>query len=302
MKTTYNILQTVGYFDIFCYPLTVSEIHRFLGKYTTIPEVETGLQELVNKKQLFQLDEFYSLQNDMSIAHQRRKGNERAGRLLPVAYRIGSLLGKFPFVRAVGISGSLSKNYADEQADFDFFIITKTNHLWIARSMLHVLKKLSFLLGKQHWYCMNYFIDEQALVIAEKNIFIATEVLTLKPVCGDEAMSAFFKANQWALDHLPNYPQTASVVYSNTFDPWYKKLVEFLFTNRFGNWLDDWLMRVTEKRWLKKERENQLNIKGDPLGLLAGKHFARLNPEHFQKKFLMLYQKKLEEINSTIQL
>jgi hypothetical protein len=93
---------------------------------------------------------------------------------------------RFPFVRGIGISGSLSKNYADEDADIDFFIITSRNHLWIARTFLHGLKKLSFLVGKQDWYCMNYFIDEEALVIAEKNIFTATEVVTLKPVCGEK--------------------------------------------------------------------------------------------------------------------
>ena len=46
-----------------------------------------------------------------------------------------SIIAAFPFVRAVGISGSLSKQYADENSDIDYFIITAANRLWIAKNL-----------------------------------------------------------------------------------------------------------------------------------------------------------------------
>ncbi len=225
------------------------------------------------------------------MVERRRKGNERADELLKIANRVGRLLYKFPFVKGVGVSGSLSKNYADEDADIDFFIITKANRLWIARTFLHLLKKLSFLAGKQHWYCMNYFIDEEALLIAEKNIFTAVEVVTLKPVCGDTTMPDFFTANQWALDHFPNH--AVPTVPGNNKTPWYKKWIEKIFSNGFGNRLDNYLMRVTAKRWIKKEDRHKLNSKGDPVGLTISKHVARPNPAHLQKKLLDMYESRL---------
>jgi len=299
LETEKNILKVIAYFDMFHYPVSVMEIYRFSNMPTSIEETGSVLLSLVERKKVFRLDEFYSLQNDYSLVARRRKGNEKANKLLHVASRIGKILCRFPFVRGIGISGSLSKNYADEEADIDFFIITQANRLWIARSLLHCLKKLSFLFGKQHWYCMNYFIDEEALQVVEKNIFIATEVVTLKPIFGNVTMNEFFAANDWAFEYFPNYQQDLLPV-----DPagksWIKKLLESLFNNPAGVWLDNYLMQVTEKRWLQKERKHKLNMKGELLSLRISKHFARPNPEHFQKKILMIYDDKLKEMGNLI--
>ncbi len=295
MKIENSILKTIGYFDMFRYPVTSVEIWRFLCYAATPLETGIALKQLVNQKKIFQLDEFYSLQNDHALVDRRRRGNAFAAELLKTAYRVGKRLYKFPFVKGVGISGSLSKNYADADADIDLFIITQTGYLWIARSLLHILKKFSFLTGKQDWYCMNYFIDEAALVIAEKNIFTATEVVTLKPVCGS-AMPVFYKANQWAFDLFPNDTHNMTIDMDEANTPRYKKWIEKIFTNRLGNRLDDYLMRLTAKRWQKKEMNHKINSKGDPMGLLAGKHFARPNPEYFQKKLLGIFNDRLQDM------
>lgn len=253
--------------------------------------MEPLLRQLAVEGKLFRFEEFYSLQNDPSLVAQRRNGNERAGRLLPTAYRIGKLLHRFPFVKGIGISGSLSKNYADPEADIDFFIITEANKLWIARSLLHGLKKISFLFGKQHWLCMNYFIDEEALELIEKNIFIATEVVTLKPVITTGAIQKFFSANDWTANYFPNYNHDKTLIDEPRY--WSKKLIESIFNNRAGDWLDNYLMRVTGKRWLQKEKRCKVNMKGEIQSLRVSKHFARPNPEFFQKKILALYDAKI---------
>src|SRR6266478_4413244 len=98
--------------------------------------------------------------------------------------KIGRFLSRFPYVTGVGISGSLSKMDAREKADFDFFIVTKANRLWIARTIMHLFKKLTFITGKQHLYCMNYYLDEKALQLRDQNIYTAVEAITLIPVSG----------------------------------------------------------------------------------------------------------------------
>jgi len=247
------------------------------------------LDEMVAAKQLYLQDGFYMTQDDPSQIIRRTDGNARAAELLPIGYRIGRLLGKFPFVRGVGISGSLSKDFADDQADIDFFIITKTNRLWVARTILHALKKLSFLAGKQHWFCMNYFIDEEALFMPEQNLFIATEVITLKPVSG-KAIASFFAANNWAMDYFPNHQEIT--VNTAAGNHWLKQLLERLLNGSAGEWLDNYLMRITQQRWQKKEQARRLNSKGFPLSLRIAKHYGRPNPEHLQKKILALYAEK----------
>jgi len=130
-----SILKTLAYFDLFRYPLTEDEIMSFLDQPIGKNELKSNLNILVLSKKIFKLDEFYSLQNDKLLVERRRKGNARASYLLKKAETIVKRLYKFPYVRAIGISGSVSKNFADENADIDYFIITKANRLWIAKVM-----------------------------------------------------------------------------------------------------------------------------------------------------------------------
>ena len=206
--------------------------------------------------------------------------------------KIGRFLFQFPYVRAIGISGSLSKNYADEKADIDFFIITKANRLWIARTLMHIFKKFTFLTGKQHFYCMNYYVDETALEMEDKNIFTAIEVKTLLPVGGKEALDNFFIANQWTDEFLPAC-SCRNLQNAESSRSWIKKFIEWILNNKVGDRLDNYLMKITSRRWKRKEQKGKRNEKGQAMGLITGKHFARSNPESFQEKLLMLYDEKI---------
>ena len=102
----------------------------------------------------------------------------------------------FPLER-IGPFSSLSKNYADEHIDIDFFIITETNRLWIARTLMRVFYKMARLVGRHRWFCMNYYIDEAAMEIEEKNIFWPWEIITLIPMKGEEQINRFKQQNRW---------------------------------------------------------------------------------------------------------
>ncbi len=293
-----GIIKTLAYFDLFQYPLLPEEIGKFLDHPLKKEALAETLFFLKNEGIVFEKDGFFSLGNDPALAGRRRAGNTRAAALLTTANRIGRFLYQFPFVRGVGISGSLSKNFAGKDADIDFFIITAANRLWIARTLMHFFKKLSFLTGRQHWFCMNYYISTDALVIGEKNIFTATEVVTLIPVCGEECFRDFFIANDWVAEFYPNvYPRQNAVSVTGK-DSWIKKALENMPGKRLGNALDDRWMKITGKRWLQKEHRQRMNSKGEPMGLKTGKEFARPTPEHFQKKILDLYTQKLDALEN----
>ncbi|MEO8404678.1 MAG: hypothetical protein ABI480_08790 [Chitinophagaceae bacterium] len=290
------ILKTLAYFDIFQYPLSKAEIKQFLEHPIRESEMDIAFRQLLDNELIFLHQQFYSLQNNPLLATRRIAGNERAMKLLPKAKRIGRFLYRFPFVRAVGVSGSLSKNFADEKADIDFFIITSANRLWIARTIMHLFKKLTFLVGQQHCYCMNYYTDEQALELEDKNIFTAMEVKTLLPVSGEKASQEFFESNKWTNDWLPvcSFRQQESKDPRQTI---LKRIGEWCWGGRIGGQLDNYLMNITSQRWNRKQEKGMRNEKGLPMGLLTDKHYARSNPGFFQEKVLTLYKSKLEEIN-----
>jgi hypothetical protein len=287
-----SIIKALAYFDIFNYPLTLDEIHHFLDQTISRDDVLLTLKQLVDDNRVFRMGSFYSLQQDPSLRARRTNGNHKAGILLTTGYKVAGFLFQFPFVRGIGISGSLSKNFADQNTDIDFFIITRANRLWLARTLMHLFKKLTFITGHQHLYCMNYYIDEEALCIGEQNIFTATELITLKPVCGNGTMDRFYEQNNWAGSYFPNQPvNKESIVLAKPGR--IKRAVEWLLDNKVGDSLDNWLMHVTTRRWLKKEQLKKTNSHGIRMGLHTGKHFSKPNPEFFQRKVLDALEKKM---------
>jgi len=286
----------MAYFDLFSYPLAVEDVCRFLDVEASQEAVWREMEELAGEGRVFRLGAYYSLQNDPTLAMRRLRGEVHADELLAIADRGGKLLYQFPFVRGVCISGSLSKRCADEKADIDYFIITKANRLWIARTLMHLFKKLTYLRGHQHRYCMNYFVDEEALEIKEKNIFTAVELLTLLPVRGNGGLVQFFDANDWTSQYLPHYhdrPREAKGAHRVSF---LKRVLERLLNNRLGDALDTYLRRVTDRRWKKKTGRGEVNMQGDKMTLQCGRHFSRPNPEVFQQKILNRYQRRLKEV------
>jgi len=146
-----SILKTLAWFDIFEYPLLPGEIKQFSDQSLNEALFEETLGQLLHEKKIFRLDNFYSLQNNLLLAKKRIQGNRRAEQLLPKAMKIGRFLFKFPYVKAIGVSVSLFKQFTYENVDIDFFIITKTNLLWIARTLMHIFKKFTFITGRQHF-------------------------------------------------------------------------------------------------------------------------------------------------------
>ncbi|MBA4165970.1 MAG: hypothetical protein H0X41_00200 [Chitinophagaceae bacterium] len=290
-----DILATLAYFDLFSYPLKKREIFIFLPQRDKRPQFDQALTALVNVSMIFRLGEFYSLRDNYALAERRRWGNDRAIKMLKNAEKAAKVIASFPFVRGVAISGSLSKKFADKNADIDFFIITAANRLWLSRTLLHMFKKLTYLFNRQHHYCMNYFIDEAELVILEKNIYTATEVATILPIYDTGIFAKFYKANTWADFFLPNnymHITSAKEINNNPI----KSIIERILDNRAGNQIDNLFKYLTAWSWRKKTHKKVKNMKGLLMSLHAGKHFAKPDPLNFQRKLLQRYEMLLTEV------
>ena len=290
-----NILSTLAYFDIFNYPLTSGEIYLFLKNRYSQFDFNQAIKCLVESKSIYQLDKFYTLKNNSALVSHRYEGNKKAAEMIKVADRISDLLVRFPYVRGIGISGSLSKNFADEDSDIDLFIITAPNRLWIARTLMHLFKKLTFLVNKQDYFCMNYYIDEHQLEIIEKTIYTAIEIVTLIPLQGDAQFEQFYAANAWTRDYLPNKIMRVSSAKPLKSD-WFKTVIEVLFNNKIGDLFDNALMNITAGRWLKKTAMKKLNAKGKVMALDVSKHYAKPDPGNFQYKLLKQYENKISTL------
>lgn len=292
MELQQAVLATVAYFDVFNYPITFLEIFQFLPQAKNQKDLSKSLDDMVNEGSLFQIEEYYSLRNDPALISLRKHRNQKARQLLKTADKAADILYHFPFVKGVGISGSLSKNCADENADIDFFLIIEKNRLWFTRTLLHLFKKLTFLVKKEHCFCMNYLVDEEGLEIEEKNIYTATETITVLPFRGQKAFEQFYAQNQWANKFLPNHILRVSHLNERKSYP-FKKVIEWFFRNQIFKMMEKPLMKVTAKRWADKTIKGEKNSKGIALSLKATMHCCKPDPAHLHDKILSLYDQKL---------
>lgn len=138
-----EVIRVLAYYQLFRHPLKTGEI----AQYVNVTPLETrglhdSLKSLVELEVVFEFDGYYSMVNDTSLVQSRLEGELRAKSLSKVAKRMSKLIYFFPFVRAVFISGSLSKGVVPKDADIDYFIVTKKNRLWIARTLLVIFKRV----------------------------------------------------------------------------------------------------------------------------------------------------------------
>jgi hypothetical protein len=90
--------------DVFDYPLTSAEIHRYLvGLRATRNEVEQVLSKI---QSLSQINRYFTLQDREALTDLRRKRERIAAELWPQASGYGRTIASLPFIRMVAVTGS----------------------------------------------------------------------------------------------------------------------------------------------------------------------------------------------------
>jgi hypothetical protein len=286
----------LGYFDYFKYPLNKAQILLFSTiQINSDNELNEALLQLVSNKKIEYKNGYYSLSDIDDYLSKRLEGESRFKELEDRVNKSCKRLSNFPFVRFVGLSGSLSKGYAPPNADIDLFIITQKNRLWICRTLLHLMKKISFLKGSQHWYCMNYFIDETALQIEEQNFFTATELATLKPrVDTAQFYDTFLTHNMgWMNNQLPNYIKPDRTPTLTTKLKWWGKVIEALSSDG----LNKGLMVLTDRKWRNKWKRKNFPQQDYELAFKTRINISKNHFHNYQKKMLQ-HLDKVNEIHT----
>jgi len=295
------VLRTIIYYDIFNYPLTENDIMNNCGlSNTSVKPCSNALKYLIDKNIIYKLGDHYSLSKNQQAVDRRIKGNKQAEKWLKKSRRFSRLISWFPFVRGISLSGSLSKGFVDEDPDIDYFIITKPNRLWIARTLLIGFKKI-FLLNSYKYFCLNYFVTQESMEIEEKNLFTATEIATMIPVFGNNVKKSFFESNQWIKEFFPSFEIDVreDVPFNKTGT--LKRFIEFLLSGKLGDKLDARFMKTTIKHWSKKFGK-QFTEEEFLLSFKSSKNISKHHPQNFQKRVLEQFEKKLKEIEEQHQI
>ena len=286
-----DALKTILYFSIFNYPLKLDEICNFSISRNK-ERIQKDLEDLVARNVIIKVDDFYLANHNLNQIEKRVKGNRMAVNALKKAKKRATFIAKFPFVEAVGVSGSLSKGYYDQNSDIDFFVITKPNKVWLCRTFLMLYKKI-FLLNSRKFFCINYFVSSENLEIQEKNRFTATEIKTLIPFHGKQTFEEFYQQNEWVSEIFAEFKPPLATV-EDIQQPRLVKWAEYVFENKLGTFLDNSFKNITIYFW--KIKFNEMPQEEFKVALKSTKNISKHHPLNFQKKVITALNEKYEEI------
>ncbi|MGB8646575.1 MAG: hypothetical protein WCF84_15150 [Anaerolineae bacterium] len=238
------ILKTLHYADIFDFPLTGAELERYLiGVRATSPEIKATLLELTQcQGRIAAVDRFFTLPSRQPIVAERLRLKQQAQGQAPRAHFYGRLLGYFPFVRMVAITGALAMENARDN-DIDLLIVCAPGRLWMVRGAAIALVRLARLRGDH--LCPNFLITENRLGVAEENLYNAHEIVQMIPLYGLNLYRRLRRANTWVDRFLPNVDRTDKAYVPESFDAfglWLKRMGERLLGGRAGEAIEQWEM------------------------------------------------------------
>ncbi len=292
-----HIMRTLLYYEIFDHPLSEKELFYLLPVQAPgRPDLQAVLSGMLQDRQIQQNDSFYARPSSNGIAAVRLDREALARKRVRISRFMAHVIKRFPFVRAVMISGDLSKGVATRGSDIDFVIITEPRRLWICRSLLIGFKKV-FLFNSRKYFCLNYFIDTDHLTLDDRNYYTATEIAHVMPLYNFALFLRYMNANAWIRDLFPNYRSLA--FHSDTGNnrrSVLQRLLEWPMRGAWADRLDARLMEFMRATWKKRypdysDAMRDMNFRSTP-----GE--SRAYGGNFSDKILTMYEQKLREYHA----
>jgi len=259
-STEHAILRTLIYADIFRFPLTLRELHHYLIHDTgiTISTIETALLESSYLKQyVIQSHGYIGLREHADNIVQRVNHDAMMQPLLKRASLYGHWLAYIPFIRMVALTGALAAgNPANPGDDFDYLLVTTPGRVWIARAFAILIVRFVRLRGDT--VCPNYVLSCQQLVQKQQDVFMAREIVQMKPIFGEGIYQELRQANNWTQNLLPNADapfQSLGFIQLSPIGRRIKALTERMLSGSWGTWLENWEYKRKAQKFAEKKTE-----------------------------------------------
>lgn len=287
------ILKTLIYADIFDYPLTLFEIHKWLiGKKATLRQVEFAIGGLVQSEKCKVKSGYFLLPKREGLVSKRKRREKQSAVYLKKVRLIVRLLKTIPWVKLVGISGGLAMENAEKSDDIDLFLVTAKNRLWISRLLTLAILAMT---GQRRTVkdskrqaagklCPNIFVEEDQLSQMSQDLYLAHEILQMQLLWQrDNVYGKYLEENDWAFEFLPNWVGSLSS----------RRRSGSTSERELDNWIPASAGMTMEKlaKWL------QLKLMSQPKGMeriLNGAVY--FHPDDYRLKVLSEYQRKIRKI------
>jgi hypothetical protein len=291
-----HILRTLLYYEMFNHPLSAKELyHLFPVNSMTFTSFQQFLSHLVQRGDIMRGRHFIHTPGNEQFCSNRMAGETLGRKRLTIARLMSHIIKRFPFVRAVFVSGDLSKGVATSASDIDYVIVTEPHRLWICRTLLILFKKI-FLFNSKKYFCLNYFIDSAHLELDTRTYYSATEIAHLKPLHNLSLYIRYMNANNWILNYFPNFRAFAFLtVYHQNRNSFIQKALEIPFNGRWADKLDKLLMNMMKDVWKRRYPEHDDMTR--KMLFKSTEYESRAYGGNFAEKILTTYDLKLRENN-----
>lgn len=293
-----NVLVNLAYYDIFDYPLTEVELSRYSSDSVDSSHLKDRLAYMVQNDMIFEYDGYFSIiDNVKSLSMRREEAEELASKKMKTAITFSKILSHIPFIKAVCLSGSISKGVMYENSDIDYFLITAKGKVWRTKFLV-IAFRILFLFNSRKKFCINYIIDEDHLLLEEKNRFTATELVTMVPTFGYEHYLDILRLNSWTNYFYKDVRAIPSkhVILKNQ-ESIMSTMIAFLLDNTLGNRLEHWFLRFSKKRYRQKFKD-KISKEYLDLAFKSTPHVSKSHGMNFQEKVYNRFLEKIKHLES----
>lgn len=197
------------------------------------------------------------------------------------ARKIAWFLQVVPFIRFIGLTGSLAYDVARKESDIDIFIISKNTRIYTCRFFVIGILKL---LGIYHppdnakragKICPNRFVTDSYLLINPQNRYHAQEYTQMVPLFNyDDIYRKFLNANKW-MGKYGYYPpkKAMSLTQSGNILTTIRKISELILDGYLGKRLEK---NLKNRQIAQLKKHKKFNIEGS--GIYADDNEIRIHP------------------------
>lgn len=187
-----------------------------------------------------------------------------------------------PFIRFIGICGSMSFGNIRKTSDIDIFIIAKNKRIWTCFFVVHLLLRLTGQLRSSNRnragkICPNRFVTDKYLIINPQNKYLAQQYNQMIPIFDEkDYYCKFLMANSWIGDYGFSKPVCAlNLIRSNLLN-FLRHIKEIFLLGAFG----DWLEKRLEIIMLKKIAQREPTLNQENSTVIANNNEIRIHPYH----------------------
>lgn len=304
-----SILFTLFYYNILEIPLTSFEIWKYLinlkrfnlnfNRRPKLFDVLRALEKENLKRLIIEKNGYYftRLEENKNLVKERIRRQKITDLKLKRFRKYLKIFAILPFVKMIGLTGSISLKNLKEDSDWDIFFIIDYKRLYFTTLLIAFLvilfNKRRTQTKTKDKICLNYFISTRALNIKYHSLYTAQVFQRMKLIYSkDNLYFKFKKKNNWVSDYFYfGFENQKPFIKLGKILNFFKSLKEKFLGGYFGDLLEFLSKKILQLKIQKSKKKYKL-----PGRVIADDFQIEYHPASPEFETINNYNQKLKEL------